>query len=230
MTGVPTRRGLIWVERALFLAGLVCLGWVLVTWQQAASFQRDAMRRLNDVLATGALPELPGDPAPAREHPPAADILTAESSLIGVLDIPRLGVSVAVMEGTDDAALRLAAGHLPDTPLPWDPGNTAVAGHRDTFFRPLQRLRIGDDIVLSTRHGVLHYRVRHLGIVGASDVWVLRPGGDISLTLITCYPFTFIGPAPDRFVVQAARVVDALPRETATKDVRQWHFEQHGSS
>jgi sortase A len=97
-------------------------------------------------------------------------------------------------------------GHLSDTPLPWDGGNTALAGHRDTFFRPLERIKAGDDVYLDTSRGRFHYRVRRTIVVKPEDLWVLDPSANATLTLITCFPFHYIGSAPQRFVVQAERV------------------------
>ena len=110
--------------------------------------------------------------------------------LIGSLDIPRLGLSAVIAEGDDDATLKVAIGHLPDTPLPWHEGNSALAGHRDTFFRPLQDIRVGDDVRISTPHGDFRYTVRETMVVGPNDVWVLDRTDRSTLTLITCYPFS----------------------------------------
>jgi sortase A len=96
-------------------------------------------------------------------------------------------------------------GHLPDTALPGDAGNVVLAGHRDTFFRPLRRLRTGDVIDIRTREGAFAYLVESASVVTPSDVWVLEPTGGPTLTLITCYPFSFLGAAPYRFVVRAIR-------------------------
>lgn len=186
------------IERLLVVAAAVCLAWVYATWKQAEFYQVYAKRELAQMLATA-------QPLGEAERPPAVDLAARDDSLIAMLEIPRLGVSVAVLEGDDDLTLRLGVGHLPGTPLPWDDGNTAVAGHRDTFFRPLKDLRVGDEIQLATRHGAFRYRVRQFLVVGPNDLWVLDPTEQARLTLITCYPFTYLGPAPDRFVVQAER-------------------------
>jgi len=95
--------------------------------------------------------------------------------------------------------------HLPDTPMPWHEGNSALAGHRDTFFRPLQHIRVGDELRVSTARGELRYRVTEVMVVGPTDVWVLDRTDRPTLTLITCYPFRYIGNAPRRFVVRADR-------------------------
>ena len=114
-----------------------------------------------------------------------------------------------IAEGDDTNTLRAAIGHLPDTPMPWKPGNSAFAGHRDGIFRPLKDVRTGDAIVLSTGRGTFTYRIDRTLIVKPEDVWVLKPPpAGRTLTLITCYPFVYIGHAPQRFVVIATAVDD----------------------
>jgi sortase A len=110
------------------------------------------------------------------------------------------------MRGDADDVLEYAIGYLPDTPPPWRPGNSVLAAHRDGVFRPLQDIRIGDDIRLTTQHGDFLYRVRRTLIVDPGDVWVLDPIPRVSLTLITCYPFVYVGHAPRRFIVQAEKL------------------------
>jgi len=124
---------------------------------------------------------------------------------IGLLEIPRLGLSSVVVEGDDAAALLLGVGHLSDTPLPWHDGNSVFAAHRDTFFRPLAGIRKNDVIRFSTAGAELEYVVKETRIVASTDVGVLDPTPAATLTLITCYPFHYIGPAPDRFIVRAER-------------------------
>ncbi len=97
-------------------------------------------------------------------------------------------------------------GYLPDTPLPWKPGNSAFAAHRDRLFRPLERIRVGDDIRLSTIHGDFQYKVTRSLVVNPKDLWVLDPSPDADLTLITCFPFEYVGRAPKRFIVQARKI------------------------
>jgi sortase A len=110
-----------------------------------------------------------------------------------------------IAEGDDDATLKVAIGHLPDTPLPWHEGNSAFAGHRDTFFRPLQHIRVGDELRVSTVHGDFRYQVRQTKVVDPNDLWVLDPTDRPTLTLITCYPFNYVGKAHRRFIVRAER-------------------------
>lgn len=135
--------------------------------------------------------------------PPAS---ARKGELIGRLEIPRLGFSAAVAHGDDDGTLKVAIGHLPDTPLPWQAGNTGLAGHRDGFFRPLKDIKENDELRFVTPHGEFRYRVRHTNIVRPEDVWVLDPTATPSLTLVTCYPFSYVGNAPQRFVIRAERI------------------------
>jgi sortase A len=114
------------------------------------------------------------------------------------LEIPRLNMSVMVMEGDADDILRLGAGHVPGTPL-------AIAGHRETFFRPLKDIRRYDQIRFTTPDGTKEYRVVSTKIVGPRDMSVLENKSDDTMTLITCYPFYYIGPAPQRFIVEATK-------------------------
>jgi sortase A len=127
--------------------------------------------------------------------------------LIGRMEIPRLNLSVVVFEGTTSKTLRRAAGHITGTALPGQPGNVGVAGHRDTFFRPLRNIQPNDIITLTTLRGAYRYRVVSTKIVRPDNVAVLDPDGTEVLTLVTCYPFYFVGPAPDRFIVRAERVI-----------------------
>jgi sortase A len=125
--------------------------------------------------------------------------------VIGSLTIPRLGLSTIVVEGAGDRELKLAAGHIPGTSLPGQAGNVGIAAHRDTFFRPLRRIRKDDAIVLTTLNGKFGYRVVSTDIVTPDDVQVLFPAKTETLTLVTCYPFNFVGSAPQRFIVRAQR-------------------------
>jgi len=128
--------------------------------------------------------------------------------IIGELHIPRLNLTAPVKVGDDESVLDFSVGDLADTPLPWMPGNSAFAAHRDRLFRPLKDIQAGDAIKLSTTHGDLNYRVSKTMIVKPKDVWVLGPLPNVDLTLITCYPFYYVGNAPNRFVVQAEKVID----------------------
>jgi sortase A len=127
----------------------------------------------------------------------------ARGSLIGRIEIPRLDVSAIIRAGSDSRTLRLAVGHIPGTAMPGEAGNIGLAAHRDTFFRRLSDIRADDDIRLVTPEGTYTFRVARTLIVEPSDVWVLDATGAPALTLVTCYPFTYIGSAPRRFIVRA---------------------------
>jgi sortase A len=132
-----------------------------------------------------------------------------DPNMIGILEIPRLKLSAVVASGDDPQTLKVAAGHLRDTPRPWESGNSAIAAHRDSHFRPLKQIRVGDEVRMRTTHGDFVYRVRDMKIVKPTDLSVLRPTPEDVLTLITCYPFNYIGAAPKRYIVRAERVAVA---------------------
>ena len=190
------RRRRLWIERVLLGTGIACLVWWGVVSLQATRYQREQRAALERTRTL----------APAVVDASAA---LATGSLIGSLAIPRLRLSAMIAHGDDDATLEVAIGHLPDTALPWHEGNSALAGHRDTFFRPLQDIRVGDELRVSTLHGDFRYQVRETMVVGPNDVWVLDPTDRPTLTLITCYPFSYVGKAPRRFIVKAERTTTA---------------------
>jgi sortase A len=136
---------------------------------------------------------------------------------IGTLRIPRLGLSVIVAEGTSSRALRRAVGRLPDSGLPAGTGNIAIAGHRDTFFRPLEHIEVGDEILLETAAGYEVYAVEWTSVVGPRKVSVVDDAGYSALTLVTCYPFRYVGFAPERFVVRARRTELHAPGSEAAQ-------------
>ncbi|HKE85652.1 MAG TPA: class D sortase [Vicinamibacterales bacterium] len=148
---------------------------------------------------------LPRIESPARS-PQETSSPIAEGKPIGVIEIPRLGLSSVVLEGDESAALLFGVGHLSDTPLPWRGGNSVLAAHRDTFFRGLAGIRPKDVIRFRSGDRELEYHVRGTKIVMPTDVEVLKPTKRATLTLITCYPFRYIGPAPKRFIVIAQQV------------------------
>jgi sortase A len=122
---------------------------------------------------------------------------------LAVLRIPRLGLEVPVLEGTDEWTLDRAAGHIEGTAAPAERGNVAIAGHRDGYFRVLKDIAVGDVLELALRAGVRRFRVDRLSIVGPEDAEVIAPTTESLVTLVTCYPFYFVGSAPQRFIVRA---------------------------
>jgi sortase A len=179
------------------LLGLACLAWAGAEYFQQSRFQRDQQRTLEQVMKAPPAPAAPV--APPREQLPY-------QALVGRLEISRISLSAIVSEGDDEATLKKAIGHLPDTVLPWESGNSAMAAHRDTFFRPLRHVKVGDEVRLTSPRGVFTYRVSDTFITTPSDVGILRPHGRNELTLVTCYPFDYVGDAPQRFIVRADRI------------------------
>jgi sortase A len=156
--------------------------------------------------------EAAGPPAGARRagHRHAAADRAGAAVALGRVRIPRIGLSAIVAEGVDRRTLRRAAGRIPGTsPLGGD-GNTGIAGHRDGVFRDLERAVAGDLILVETPAGTRRYRVEAVSIVHPGVTEVLAADGRPTLTLVTCYPFDLLGPAPDRWVVRARRV-DSAP-------------------
>ena len=196
-----TERIVRWLERGLAAVGVACLIWAGTIAMAAAVYQANQRVLLERSVSAVDQPEMDRAPNVALRR---AAILGA----IGRLEIPRIGLSAVIAEGDDEKTLKVGVGHLPDTPLPWQDGNAALAGHRDTFFRPLRRIQAGDDIWLATPRGDFRYRVMRHIVVNPDELWVLDPSTRAALTLITCYPFDFIGPAPRRFVVHAERIAD----------------------
>jgi sortase A len=178
------------VGTILILAGSAALVWCLTVLAGTA---------LYEYLSRGQLARTSVKSTPLMVHKPRP------YDVVGRIEIPRLHLSTVILEGDDDRALRYGAGHVPSTALPDEPGNVAIAAHRDTFFRPLRHIAPDDRITLSTPDGVFHYVVESTELVGPKDVRVLDPSRDPELTLITCYPFYYVGPAPKRFIVHARR-------------------------
>jgi len=124
---------------------------------------------------------------------------------LAVMRVPKIGLEVAVLDGTDDVTLNRAVGHIEDTARPGEPGNVGIAGHRDGFFRGLKDIARGDSIELETAASTAIYLVQDIRIVRPEDVDVLDPTSEPTLTLVTCYPFYFVGSAPQRYIVRAVR-------------------------
>ena len=155
---------------------------------------------------------------PATDEGRTAPASLAIGEPIGTLEIARVGLSGVVVEGDEDSVLDRAIGHLPDTPLPWHTGNSALAAHRDALFRPLKGVRLGDILRLRTPHGDFEYLVREILIVKPDALWVLDPTPVSMLTLISCWPFNYIGSAPERFIVRAERIPTGYHIERTTRN------------
>ena len=192
------------VQYLLLFIAAFCLSWY--GWRTYEIHQEQA-RLTTEIHRQERLDGQDRQDNAVQPIPPIPPILPV-NGLIGELSIPRLKLTAPVTVGDDEKVLDASVGYLPDTPLPWMRGNSAFAAHRDRLFRPLKDIHMGDAIHLSTTHGELNYRVVKTMIVKPKDVWVLDPLPNVDLTLITCYPFYYVGSAPNRFIVQAEKVID----------------------
>jgi sortase A len=180
------------LERALLVVALLGLGWYGLGLLESSRYQASQQRAFDETVSL----RVPGPDRTSEEGVPIGSVL-------GRLEIPRLDLSVIVREGEDPQTLRVAVGHLPGTAWPGRPGNAAIAGHRDTFFRKLRHIKEDDEIVVTTSNHVARYIVVSTRVVPPDDVSVLDDTGLSVLTLVTCYPFFHVGPAPERFIVRA---------------------------
>jgi sortase A len=204
---------LVWWSRLCLLLGLAGIGWVAYVWLDAHIYQIVERRQLDALVSARkreppAVAQVPVTQAPILKLP-----RLGPGSVLGELEIPRIGLSVIVIEGDSASILRRAAGHLEGTAVPGGPGNVAIAAHRDTFFHPLRGICDEDVITLNTLRGSYKYRVESIEVVEPDDVEVLADSSEPTMTLITCYPFSYIGPAPKRLVVRARQIALESPAE-----------------
>ncbi len=188
------RQFLLCWSRFFFLAGVIALGYVAYTLIDTQLYQTRARDQFEELKA----------PLKATNTKTIAPIVAGAP--LGRIEISSLGVGAMILEGIDDKTLRRAVGHIPGTAVPGQSGNVALAGHRDTFFRGLRNVHKDDEITLETLAGSYRYRVDQIQIVLPGDIGLLKNSGQPTLTLVTCYPFSFVGSAPQRFVVQAHRL------------------------
>jgi sortase A len=189
-------RFLYWCSLPCIFSGAIALALCMYLWADAQMYQVMQNRRLDSVIAAEVQPARVG----SWDSVPTSPTL---GSAIGRLEVPRLALSVIVLEGDDPKTLRRGIGRIPGTAKPGEPGNLAIAGHRDTFFRVLRDIRSDDVVRLTTPSGSFLYRVRSVRVVAPTQTEVLGSTPRPTLTLVTCYPFTYVGHAPNRFVVTA---------------------------
>jgi sortase A len=205
-------------ERVAWVAGLVCLvAWVAL-YVEGVTGARHELERFATLQAAG---RRQAGPALQTSQPDLGlwdqERITAWRSALkesappplAVLRIPKIRLEVAVLPGTDDFVLNRAVGHIADTAVPGADGNSGIAGHRDGFFRGLKDIGPGDAIELETLQGREVYHVERVWVVAPEDVSVLDATPVRSLTLVTCYPFYHVGPAPKRYIVRAVRADNA---------------------
>ena len=207
----------VWLGRACLVLGTGLLGWWLWVAVDGIAFRERMTRRLDDIPWPGRSRGLVDVARASRRE---AD----ETGLIGRIEIPRLGISTPVLEGTGGRALRRGVGHVKRTAFPGERGNVGLAGHRDTHFRPLKDVERGDLIRIVTPDGVFAYEVDTILVVRPARAELLDDDGPPRLTLVTCYPFYWVGPAPKRFVVSASPTrrmrADVTPRAAAEAPTR----------
>jgi len=205
-----TRR---WIEASLLLAGVIAIGIWAWSYVRMAVFQSWGNHvldhRINGRSATVSRPRAAA-PAPPIQN----------GALIGRLEIPRLNVRAVVREGAGEDTLDVALGHIPGTALPGQSGNAGIAGHRDTLFRGLRKIAKDDLIEFQTPGGSYNYKVESTDIVKPNDVGVLAAGRRPEMTLVTCYPFYYVGSAPDRFIVKARLLDPPTSPAVAVKPVK----------
>jgi sortase A len=177
-----------YAQRLFLWSGVVVLAYAGGVIAYSEAFQRHQSREFEQAVSLGA-EELAGD--------------LHEGDLVGRLQVPRIGLSVMVFQGIEEGTLVVGAGHVPGTPLPGGGGNVAIAAHRDTFFRKLKDIVPGDSIRLSIANRTYEYVVDSTGVVDPEDTRPMESRGEEELTLITCFPFYFVGAAPKRIIVRA---------------------------
>jgi len=209
----PTRTNsfLRWSRHLFFTIGILALGYVGFVLVDAKLYQAYQTWRFQQALkslkpSTGSGEHLSPVLAEAnRSEVESLGMAGREGFPLGRIEINAIGLEVMILEGIEDETLRRAVGHIPGTSLPGQEGNVAIAGHRDTFFRGLRNIQKDDEITLTTLNGSYRYRVDSFRVVEPEDIEVLDDSDDAVLTLVTCYPFYFVGSAPQRFIVRAHR-------------------------
>lgn len=192
---MPTNPVLRWSRNVFVIIGLLLLSYTGYVLFEAQLYQADQTRKFEQALKSVNL-TLANSGFPVRE-----------GSSLGQIRISQIGLTAMIQEGTGEETLQRAVGHIQGTSLPGQHGNIALAGHRDTFFRGLRQIRLGDEITLTTFSGSVRYRVESTKVVEPEETEVLDAAAGDILTLVTCYPFTFVGSAPKRFIVLARKVL-----------------------
>jgi len=198
-----SRTILLWLERSLLVLGCILTLWCAIVIGRMWYYKSMPVPAPTPAALPG---EAPTGTTGTLPHPKVN-----AGTWLARLEAPSVQMSATVLEGTDDGTLARGAGHIEETPFPGEPGNIGIAGHRDTIFRPVRNLHAGDPLVLTTADRVYRYRIMKTSIVDPEDVYVLDPADHPTLTLVTCYPFEFVGHAPRRFIVHA----DLVGQETS---------------
>lgn len=197
-------RNRVWL--VFLLTGVILLGYVLWAYSSMYFEQRRLAREWQR--------QQQEQQQSRQEATPGSTPADAGSELT-LLSVPKIDLESVVVEGTDNRSLRLGPGHLSDTPQPGEAGNSVISGHRDTFFRHLNDLQMGDEVLVRRAGKTFHYKVTGKRVVEPTDVAVIAPTKDSELTLLTCYPTYYIGPAPKRLVVFTKLVTDTQQTASA---------------
>lgn len=190
------RRLIHWTRTFLLIAGVLALSYAALTLLHARSYENDANKTLDRQIH-----------AEENHQVVLPRSAVKEGDVLGRIEIPRIGLKLAILEGTTAQTLRLGAGHIAGTALPGEPGNIGIAGHRDTWFRALKDIRAHDQIQIQTAAGLSRYEVDWVQIVEPGDTGILALSTGSAVTLVTCYPFHYIGAAPERYIVHARLAV-----------------------
>jgi sortase A len=183
-----------WTRQALLGCGVLAISFVGLTLLDAKVYQERAGLTLDMQIH-------------AQERIDAGPLkpTVKEGDVLGRMNIRKIGVSVVVLQGTSSQTLQNGVGHIEGTALPGEPGNIGIAGHRDTYFRALKDIRANDEIEIQTAAGITRFEVDWIQITVPGDAAIVSTTTESALTLVTCYPFHYIGAAPERFVVHAHR-------------------------
>jgi sortase A len=200
-----------WIGNVLLIAGATAVGIWASSWLTLNIWQAWQNREFDQRRAA---PTVQTQPPVQPNIPPRFK----DGAIVGRLAVPRLHIRAMVREGDSDQTLSVALGRIPGTALPGQQGNVGIAGHRDSLFRGLKNIAANDEITFETHDANYVYRVESTQIVKPEDVGVLKPGPASELTLVTCYPFEYVGSAPDRFIVKA-RLVSQLAPQLAQDDI-----------
>ena len=184
-------------------SAVAAMGALILTLAATAAFegwysQWSARRELDRVPISGQPVHAAGEPRVQKQNR-----RPERGELLAKLEIPRVNLSVVVLEGSDDAVLKKGPGHIEETALPGELGNVGIAGHRDTHFRPLRHIKLNDEVILKTKAVTMRYFIDSIHITHPTDMQILDPSPGPTLTLVTCFPFEFIGNAPMRYIVRA---------------------------
>jgi sortase A len=194
------------LERTSLLVGTSLIALAGFAWVDGVAHSRSAVADFEQIRDL-AIPAVDQQSWSEQRIAAYQQALSEEAGdTLAILRIDSAGIEVPVFDSTSKTALNRGSGHVAGTVLPGTRGNSAIAGHRDGFFRGLKNISVGAEIELATLYGQQRFRVSEILIVDPLDVSVLGPSDETMITLITCYPFYFVGPAPERFIVRATLI------------------------